>query len=552
VSAILKTDIASSTLTLDSANDILLEASKNTEQSEGDGYGYGLQVGVGVSVGAQTGVYAYGSLNASDSDSNVNSTTYNNTTLNADTLVIKSKKDVTLNGAEGRANTIEGDIGGNLNITSLQDSVKSDIDKSGINLKVQVSFGTAWDASTQDTSGNGSVNFAHASGEYLGVNQQSGLFAGDGGYHVNVGDNTNLVGGMISSSDKAIEGNKNTLSTGTLTTTDLENHSSYSAGAIALSGGISTNNTTATTNSSGGGGVGYESGSQTTYTRSAISEGTITITDEAKQLSLTGKTAEETLESINHDTKNAHTAVEQLPDLKALLADQQAMAEAMETVTTTGTQVVQDVKDGKNVMGNATKIVGGNTLNVIALAGNIITGNMDVDNAIASFKDPYKMANTLKSNPELAASLDAFTKGEFDNLPKTKEGLQTLADATGLKVDVLLTTVTTYKDAKGSTDGKVIALDVNPENRSDIIGTLGHEDSHVRGGESETLADMSGYASELLSDVAIKNHDSATLDAIKTNLGTGTDDATQTANQVLLGVIIKPILMPIIITPNHF
>jgi hypothetical protein len=39
MSAIIKTDIASSTLTLDSANDILLEASKNTEQSEGNGYG---------------------------------------------------------------------------------------------------------------------------------------------------------------------------------------------------------------------------------------------------------------------------------------------------------------------------------------------------------------------------------------------------------------------------------------------------------------------------------------------------------------------------------
>jgi hypothetical protein len=209
--------------------------------------------------------------------------------------------------------------------------------------------------------------------------------------------------------------------TAKLTTTDLENHSDYSAGAIALSaeGAAIT-----------GAGIGYESGSQTSLTRSAISQGTITITDEAKQLELTGKTAEETIANINTDTANAHTALEKLPDLKALLADQQAMAEAMETVTTTGTQVVQDVKDGKNVMGNATKVVGGNTINVVALAGNIITGNMDVDNAIASFQDPYKMAEAIKANPDLGATLDAFSKGQFDNLPKTKEGLQALADAT--------------------------------------------------------------------------------------------------------------------------
>jgi hypothetical protein len=126
--------------------------------------------------------------------------------------------------------------------------------------------------------------------------------------------------------------------TAKLTTTDLENHSDYSAGAIALSaeGAAIT-----------GAGVGYESESQTSLTRSAISQGTITITDEAKQLELTGKTAQETLESINHDTKNAHTAVEQLPDLKALLADQQAMAVAMLTYSQVVPKVIGDYSTNK-------------------------------------------------------------------------------------------------------------------------------------------------------------------------------------------------------------
>lgn len=40
-------------------NVITLQASKNTEFSEGSTNGYGVQVGVGASYGAQTGVYAY-------------------------------------------------------------------------------------------------------------------------------------------------------------------------------------------------------------------------------------------------------------------------------------------------------------------------------------------------------------------------------------------------------------------------------------------------------------------------------------------------------------
>ena len=149
--------------------------------------------------------------------------------------------------------------------------------------------------------------------------------------------------------------------------------------------------------------------------------------------------------------------------------------------------------------------------------------------------DLNKMADTIKTNPKLSATLDAFSKGEFENLPKTKEALQSLADATGLKVDVLLTAVTSYQEAKGSTDKQLIAIDVNPDNRADTIATLGHEVSHARGGTSETLANMSGYATQLLSDAAIGSHDQTYLNAIKFEMGAGKDTQIQSANGVLLG-----------------
>jgi filamentous hemagglutinin len=47
---------AGDTLTLDSANDIYLEAAKSTEHSDAKHSNYGVEVGVGASVGAQTAI----------------------------------------------------------------------------------------------------------------------------------------------------------------------------------------------------------------------------------------------------------------------------------------------------------------------------------------------------------------------------------------------------------------------------------------------------------------------------------------------------------------
>jgi len=218
---------------------------------------------------------------------------------------------------------------------SLQDQEKSTANESGMNLKVQVSIGTAWKAS-------GSANAAQGKGNYQSVNQQSGLFAEDGGYNINVGKNTNLIGGVISSSDKAIAEYKNSLTTGTLTMSDLENHSSYSAEAVAVSGG--SDFTKANIN---GVGAGVEAKSESSLTRSAISQGAITITDGTKQQELSGKTAQETIANINTDTAHAHTALEPLPDLKVLLNKQQAIAGAMLTYSQIVPKAIADYSSAK-------------------------------------------------------------------------------------------------------------------------------------------------------------------------------------------------------------
>jgi filamentous hemagglutinin len=88
---------------------------------------------------------------------------------------------------------------------------------------VQVAFGNARNA-------DGYASAGKAEGGYQGMGQQSGPFAGNGGYHVDAG-HVNLIGGVIASTNA---GNSE-LTAQTLTFTDLQNQMDHSAS----SGGIS-------------------------------------------------------------------------------------------------------------------------------------------------------------------------------------------------------------------------------------------------------------------------------------------------------------------------
>lgn len=120
--------------------------------------------------------------------------------------------------------------------------------------------------------------------------------------------------------------NKNLLSTGTLTTSDLKNHDQYDASQFDLSASFSgkagdqsamqdsanekKNNggeltkddqaASSKTGPSGSAGIGSDSGSQSSTTYAGISGANITITNDAAQ-ALTGKAAAEVIASLNRD-----------------------------------------------------------------------------------------------------------------------------------------------------------------------------------------------------------------------------------------------------------
>ncbi|HDS1524668.1 TPA: hemagglutinin repeat-containing protein [Stenotrophomonas maltophilia] len=339
---------AGNTLSLDSAGDILLEAGKAHVADRSKSSNAGAEVGVGVAVGAQTGVYVYAEASVGSSKSNAESSTWQNTTLTGKNISMKAEGDTTLRGATATADRIDVKTGGTLTIESLQDVAESMSKNSQVGGRVQVSFGTAWNA-------DGYASGGKANGSYQGVGQQSGLFAGNGGYHVDAG-HVNLVGGAIASTNA---GNSE-LTADSLTFTDLQNHMDYKATSGSISGGFGSSGKGPTDKSVGaveqlqgigssiksgtfGGvdGVGFggglpmhESGSDSSSTRATLTEGNITIGGRKTTAAELG---------VNTDAAAAHRALEAMPDANKMLADQQAMANAAGTVLATSKQIASDI-----------------------------------------------------------------------------------------------------------------------------------------------------------------------------------------------------------------
>uniref|UniRef100_UPI000ADA3B26 hypothetical protein n=1 Tax=Cupriavidus sp. D384 TaxID=1538095 RepID=UPI000ADA3B26 len=126
---------------------------------------------------------------------------------------------------------------------------------------------------------------------------------------------------------------RNKLSTGTLSWSDIENKSDYSATSMGLSGGFTfgpkvEDKNSGQTSGKNTGGVSpmipqHESGSQRGVAQSGIAGGTITITDQANQT--------QDVATLNRDTSNTNTTVGKGPDLNNVLgkqADMMAAAQA--------------------------------------------------------------------------------------------------------------------------------------------------------------------------------------------------------------------------------
>ncbi|WP_051610638.1 hemagglutinin repeat-containing protein [Pandoraea sp. E26] len=320
------------------AKDVLLQAnnqvnvlsSKDTESTRSENESK--SGSFGVSYGT-SGWGASASFSKSSGDANSDSTFQNNSHINAsNTAVIVSGGDTNIVGANVNADKVIARVGGNLNIASVQDTSESSAHQESMGGGLSVSMGGA--------SGSFSYSRGNASGNYAGVVEQSGIQAGTGGFDVNVAGNTDLKGAYIASTAAP---SKNQLTTGTLTFSDIENHSDYSANSFGFGGGFTVGNGGANerrTGPSSGkntGGISpmlpqSESGSERGTTRSAVSDGSITLTN--------GSSQTQDLASLNRDTSNLNETVTRTPDLQKLLGDQSRL---MAAATAAGEAVARDI-----------------------------------------------------------------------------------------------------------------------------------------------------------------------------------------------------------------
>ncbi|BDU53212.1 hemagglutinin repeat-containing protein [Limnohabitans sp. INBF002] len=224
-------DVSGRQVNLEADNNVNLTAAQNTSTQTSDSSNSSASVGIALQLGASGGGLGFtGSVSKGGGNGNGSETTYTNTHIaGADSVSIKSGSDTNVKGATVEGKQVTATVGGNLNIESLQDTATYVEKNQQIGASGMVGAGMS-----------GSVNYAKSdiNSTYASVTEQSGIKAGDGGFTVNVQGNTDLKGGAITSTQAAIDNNKNAFSTGgTLTTSDIENKASYEAKSVSVSAG---------------------------------------------------------------------------------------------------------------------------------------------------------------------------------------------------------------------------------------------------------------------------------------------------------------------------
>lgn len=301
-------------------NAINLLAAKNTYEQHSTNKGSSASVGVGFALGgSQNGFTINAGVSAQRGNADGDDASHTNTHVSAgNTLTIESGGDTNLKGAVASGKQVVANVHGDLNIESLQDTstYESEQKSGGVSASLCIPpfcYGAS----------SASANYTQldVEGDYASITQQSGITAGDEGFQVTVQGNTNLKGAVIASTDQAIEDGKNRLTTGTLTTSDIRNHADASASSSGF--GISSDMLTQgkygiakamANNALSNADASEES---TGHTRAALSGGLIDITDEARQITLTGETGAETIAKLHRDVSGAHAAANKI-DISAL------------------------------------------------------------------------------------------------------------------------------------------------------------------------------------------------------------------------------------------
>ncbi|HEM8077821.1 TPA: contact-dependent inhibition toxin CdiA [Enterobacter roggenkampii] len=292
---------AGSDTTLDAQNDILLSGAANTQKTSGKNSSSGGGIGVSIGAGGNgAGISVFANVNAAHGKDKGNGTDWTETTIDSGkTVTLKSGHDTVLNGAQVNGDKIVADVGHDLLMRSQQDNSDYDSKQTSVAAGGSFTFGTM--------SGSGYINASQdkMKSRFDSVAEQTGLYAGDGGFDITVGHHTQLDGAVIASTAMP---DKNSLDTGTLGFSDIHNEADFktSHSGISLSGGGSFGDKFQG-NLPGGmisaaGNKGHKEGT----TQAAVAEGSLTIRDKANQ--------KQDVADLSRDTEHANDSISPIFD----------------------------------------------------------------------------------------------------------------------------------------------------------------------------------------------------------------------------------------------
>jgi filamentous hemagglutinin len=371
---------AGNNVVLKAEGDVVLQAARNAFEQKTESKSSSGSIGIGFSTGGERNGFTL-ELGASVGRGTANGKdeSWTNSHVTAgNVLAIQSGGDTTLKGATGEADRIIASVGGNLLLESLQDSSKYDSKNksAGFGLSLCIPPFCAGASSFSANASTGKMN-----SNFKSVMEQTGLRAGDGGFQIDVKNNTTLIGSVIASSDQAVAEGLNKLDTGTLITESIKNSAKYSGGQVSIGGGFgfgaskgadsglgttkdgqvaggaSKDHATSIATGSSGFGMGTPivvaaKGSGNSTTQSAISGGTVVIRDEAAQQDLSGMTAAETIAALNRDTSDTLNALKPIFDKEKIEAGFEIASEAQQQVGQFLTNRAKEAKALKDALDN--------------------------------------------------------------------------------------------------------------------------------------------------------------------------------------------------------
>ena len=341
--AVKGSQITGENVTLQAGEDIHLTAAENRKTTEGNSRSKGAGITASFGIGGLQNV----GISAGKSKGNMEEEiiTHTGSAVTAkETLAMESGKDIDIKGSKAGGKKVEIKTGNNLSIESLQDShaYHSRDKENGIHLQR--------DITARPDTGKKKMDDPYFSigkktdttdSAYESVTKQAGIYAGQEGYDIQVKNNTHLKGAVI---DSQAEKEKNRITTGTLTWENIENKAEYKTGGhgISYNGKIGRGDKNDPLDSQTNNRYGKDAitgqrngmnkitptiygskiplnergllntpipsvkGKAGTTTRSAISKGTITITDKENQ--------KQDIEKLNRNTEDSLNKLKEIFD----------------------------------------------------------------------------------------------------------------------------------------------------------------------------------------------------------------------------------------------